>query len=609
MPPTSYRPLLHKLLFCICAVPFAGHAQPFNPLTEARQQIELLFAPQSAELTHEAKGALRQLVDKLNLRGSDLVRIQGHADANETEPQALALQRARAAEFHLWQLGVYPRRTVVAAGQGGALAGASRRVQVQSENFTGLPPPAEVGLHFMGWWADETLLGKRPLPKGAAPQPTPHDFLPRVEQALRPRFLRLMQLAAIRARDDEWLISLRAMDDGSRADEDPLPPALYAQMFGTPRAQAMTQADAASLPAADPRRLALAQRVWCSEAQSAFPRPRMETLAAVLPASQALQGLAGPEQLTWIACAQHSAEALRWLRQQQGVNLDTKRQPDGWTPLHAAVTRGDVKAAAALLQAGANPRTTDDAGDTPLHRVAHPDHPVQPSSIQQQLWEQLLMAGADREAQNRQGQPARHYNQPLPPRDERIADRWPPEVKRRVDNLLALFSSRTEAPTPEEVMSLLDVELREIQTTPDEAQRIARLYGVHASDPGSAQPTRWRDRYTPHYVIYAKDAKGSQLHSLSMPISSQKFCLDPYELAIYTGESFLDSTPLSPHANPGTARQDWEYARDMFKRSRSNTFWAKKFGITTSATRNPQTGAVTDEGCVSTMGVGGAFPK
>jgi hypothetical protein len=291
------------------------------------------------------------------------------------------------------------------------------------------------------------------------------------------------------------------------------------------------------------------------------------------------------------------------------VSLDTKRQPDGWTPLHAAVTRGDVRAVASLLRAGANPRTTDDAGDTPLHRVAHPDHPLQPSPVQEQLWAQLLTAGADRDARNRQGQPARHYRQPLPARDERIADRWPPEVKRRVDNLLALFANRSEAPPLAEIMSQLDVELREIQTTPDEALRTDRLYGVHTSDPGSAQPTRWRDRYTPHYVIYARDAKGSQLHSLSMPISSQKYCLNPYELAIYTGESFLDETPLTPHANPGMARQGWEYAWDMFKRSSNNTFWAKKFGISTSAVRNPQTGAVTDEGCVRTMHVGSAFPR
>lgn len=608
MPPILHRLLLPVLLVCAATLSPAVHAQPFDLRTDGRLHIDLQFEPQSAELPAQAKDALRQLVDRLNLRGSNLIRLNGHADTEAAEPAPLALQRARAAQSYLWQLGVYPRLTLVTE-PGSASAQPPRSVRVQSENFSGLPAPDEMGLHFMNGWVQETVLGKRPIPKGAGPQPTPYDVLPQVDPALRPRFLRLMQLAAIKNRDDEWLVSLRAMDDGSRTEDDPLPPALYAQVFGTPHARAITLADATGHSAADPRRLALAQRVWCSDVPGAFPRPRMETMATVLPAPQVLQGLPGSEQLTWIGCAQYNNEALQWLRQQQGVSLDTKREPGGWTPLHAAVTRGDVRAVALLLQAGANPRTTDDAGDTPLHRVAHSDHPLQPSSIQEQLWVQLLTAGADRDAPNRQGQPARHYRQPLPAKDERIADRWPPEVKRRVDNLLTLFRSRTEAPTPEDVMSQLDVELREIQTTPDEAQRIARLYGVHTSDPGSAQPTRWRDRYTPHYVIYARDAKGSQLHSLSMPVSSQKFCLDPYELAIYTGESFLDSTPLSPHTNPGTARQDWEYARDMFKRSRSNTFWAKKFGISTSATRNPQTGAVTDEGCVRTMGVGDAFPK
>ncbi len=153
------------------------------------------------------------------------------------------------------------------------------------------------------------------------------------------------------------------------------------------------------------------------------------------------------------------------------------------------------------------------------------------------------------------------------------------------------------------------MELREIQTTPNESTRIAMLYGVHSSEPGSAQPTAWRSNFTPHYIIYARDAKGWQSHSINMPISSQKFCLDPYELAIYTGSSFMDGTGSTPHADPGMARQGREYARDMFKRSASNTFWADGFRITTSAVRSPQTGAVTDEGCVRTMGVGGAFPK
>lgn len=591
----------------------AGHACPLT-LSKHETRVDLSFSDRSAELTQEARNTLRQVVDDLNKRDTEVIILVGHADAGEPEAKALGLARAGAVEQHLWQLGVNPWRTYMESvgstqprdpGQ----PASNRRVELEGVSLPSGAAPSLAGLSLMnGWVADAASRTPYLGDPGRIVQP-PDAFLPQVEPALRPRFLRLMQLVAIKDQQDSRLAALRAMDDGRLPDGDPVPPALYAQVFGSPYARAATRREADRIAAADPRRVALAQRLWCDTDQ--YKKPDIERVWAMLPTPAVLQALPEAQQLAWVTCALHSADALRWLRQ-QGVSLDAKRQPDGWTALHAAINDADETGFTALMAAGADPRATNHAGETPLHRIAHPDGPLLPHASQKLFWEQLLQAGADRDAQDQRGQPARLYSQPLPPRNVHIADTWPPDVKRRVDTLLALFSSRTTAPSAEEIAALLGVELQDLPSG-EQARYYAKIYAVRASGTPAGKPPAYRVHpwnYGSFYFISTPSAKGAQTHTFTMAVADAGFCLNPYELAIYTGASFSgDSEP--PYSYNPSGPKSWHkaYAWDMFKSSPVDTYRSEHFHIRTQSVRDQRTRKVTDEGCVQTMGVTAYFPN
>jgi hypothetical protein len=590
-----------------------GHACPFT-LSKHETRVDLSFSDRSAELTQEARNTLRQVVDDLNHRDTEVILLFGHADASEPGAKALGLARAGAVEQHLWQLGVNPSRTYIESvgstqprdpGQ----PASNRRVELEEVSLPLGAAPSLAGLSLMNRWVADAASRKPYLgDPGRIVQP-PDAFLPQVEPALRPRFLRLMQLVAIKDRQDSRLAALRALDDGRLPDGDPLPPALYAQVFGSPYASAVTRREAGRVSANDPRRMALAQRLWCDSDQS--QRPAIERVRTALPTPTVLQALPEAAQFTWVTCALHSADALRWLRQ-QGVSLDAKRQPDGWTALHTAINDADNTAFTALMAAGADPRATNHAGETPLHRVAHPDGHLLPYASQKLFWEQLLQAGADRDALDQRGQPARLHSQPLPPRNVHIADTWPPQWKRRVDALLALFSSRSTAPSAEEIAARLGVELQDLPTG-DQARSYAKIYAVRASGTPAGKPPTYHLNpwdYGPFYFISTPSAKGAQMHTFTMTVADAGFCLNPYELAIYTGASFSGGMHIPSYSGNRSAPKPWHnaYARDMFKSSPVNTYRAESFHITTLPVRDPRTHKVTDEGCVQTMGVTADFP-
>ncbi len=615
MPPTLFRLLLPKLVFCTVALLHAGHACPLT-LSKDERRIDLSFGHRIADLTQKTRNTLRQVVDDLNKRDTEVIILVGHADASEPEAKALGLARAGVVERHLWHLGVNPSR-IYMESQGSSQPrdpgqpARNRRVELEGVSLPSGAAPSLAGLSLMkGWVADAA--SRKPHPADTdRTLPPPDEFLPQVEPALRPRFLRLMQLVAIKDQQDSRLAALRAMDDGRLPEGDPVPPALYAQVFGSPYARAATRREADRIAAADPRRVALAQRLWCDTDQ--YKKPAIERVRAMLPAPAVLQALPEAQQLAWVTCALHSADALRWLRQ-QGIRLDVKRQPDGWTALHTAVNDADETAFKALMAAGADARATNHAGETPLHRIAHPDGPLLPYASQKLFWKQLLQAGADRDALDQRGQPARLHSQPLPPRNVHIADTWPPDVKRRVDTLLALFDSRSPAPSNEEIIAKLNVELQERQLRGHEANYYVKIYEVHTSGtPVGKTPAyrgNWWD-YGSFYFISTPSAKGTQTHTFTMVVADADFCLNPYELAIYTGASFSGGIPSSPYSYNPSGPKSWHkaYAWDMFKSSPADTYRAEHFHIRTRPVRDQRTRKVTDEGCVQTMGVTAFFPN
>ncbi|HEX8611977.1 MAG TPA: ankyrin repeat domain-containing protein [Telluria sp.] len=93
-----------------------------------------------------------------------------------------------------------------------------------------------------------------------------------------------------------------------------------------------------------------------------------------------------------IAAAGGDAEALHMLHQ-AGAVIDAPAGPHGGTALHAALAAGQWRAAAILLERGADTRLRDDDGNTALHQLANSAHATDPGT-QTALADSMLKFGA-----------------------------------------------------------------------------------------------------------------------------------------------------------------------------------------------------------------------
>jgi ankyrin repeat protein len=93
-----------------------------------------------------------------------------------------------------------------------------------------------------------------------------------------------------------------------------------------------------------------------------------------------------------IAAADGDSEALHLLHQ-AGALIDAPRDTQGATALHAALAAGQWRAAALLLERGADARLRDDDGNTGLHHLANSAHQADPRA-QAALADSMLKFGA-----------------------------------------------------------------------------------------------------------------------------------------------------------------------------------------------------------------------
>ena len=143
---------------------------------------------------------------------------------------------------------------------------------------------------------------------------------------------------------------------------------------------------------------------------------------------------------------------------------------------------------------------------------------------------------------------------PLPPRDARIAERWPPEIKQLVDNMLMLYpKTPNERPlSVKEVERKMGITLTERPLKPREPIFYSKQYvvsGTRYADPAFADQGAFGARYS----ITRNSPVGSRTQHLQLVTAPPQsgFCLDPYELAVYTGSTFVNND-TSPHAGRST---------------------------------------------------------
>jgi hypothetical protein len=199
---------------------------------------------------------------------------------------------------------------------------------------------------------------------------------------------------------------------------------------------------------------------------------------------------------------------------------------------------------------------------------------------------------------------------PLPPRDPRIADHWPPDLKQLIDNMLALFPKNPadKPPSVKEVEQKIGIRLTERQLRPDEAFYWSKWYivsGTRYVDPDALVP-EGSDLRGSYAIDTGRYSDGRQTQTLTLVIAPKQsgFCLNPYELAVYTGAAFVNED-VTRHAIPRT----WppSYVWGMFGWSNVGRYGARGFSIAVGIDRDPATQEIKQIGCVHAINVRGRY--
>lgn len=197
---------------------------------------------------------------------------------------------------------------------------------------------------------------------------------------------------------------------------------------------------------------------------------------------------------------------------------------------------------------------------------------------------------------------------PLPPRDPSIANNWPPEIKQLVDNMLTLYPKTPgeRPPSVKEVETKMGITLTERPLTTEETRRWSKRYvigGTRYIDP-IGQKYGIGDLYG---ILRAIPPSGmSQTLTLIISPRQSGFCLNPYELAVYTGSTFMNAD-TSPHA----AIRFWPpaYVWGMFAWSNTGRYSGQGFHISIGQDRDPVTRKIISVGCVSEISVLGRYQE
>jgi len=197
---------------------------------------------------------------------------------------------------------------------------------------------------------------------------------------------------------------------------------------------------------------------------------------------------------------------------------------------------------------------------------------------------------------------------PLPPRDPRIAERWPPEIKQLVDNMLGLYRKGPDERPPgvKEVEKTIGITLTERPLSEREAFFYSKQFVVGGTR--YMNPALQQFGLGEYYGISrARDGDGMRQY-LRLVTSPKEtgFCLDPYELAVYTGSTFVNGD-TSVHV----AIRQWPpaYVWGMFRWSNTSRYVGQGFSIHVGQGRDPATREVINTGCVAHIMVGGRYQE
>lgn len=177
---------------------------------------------------------------------------------------------------------------------------------------------------------------------------------------------------------------------------------------------------------------------------------------------------------------------------------------------------------------------------------------------------------------------------PLPPRTADAAHNWPPEFKTFLDTALQTLKRGGQLPAPEVIAKSLGIQLQEnpVDQTMSGVLREFRVLDVPF---GPADPKDARHVLT----LVGRTNLANRSWHLHILVDPKRYCINPYEIAIYLGEPFFSGTQ-EPHAIP-----DWwpkSYTWGMFKRGYQGVHIAPSLWLSTG--RQPYGSTTTEPNCI-----------
>jgi hypothetical protein len=153
----------------------------------------------------------------------------------------------------------------------------------------------------------------------------------------------------------------------------------------------------------------------------------------------------------------------------------------------------------------------------------------------------------------------------LPAQNKVVGEKWPAQVKHFIDQLVLLFGRHQRAElTTQEIESALGVKLTR---QPYNKSRVDATYEISGSD------LLWPERFAgaAEYRVGAKKKDGRRFHVFEFPIDAARFCVNPYDFAIYTGTEYMPEMPVHGFRPPDRA---WPMAYEwgMFDRNSDGRF-------------------------------------
>lgn len=186
---------------------------------------------------------------------------------------------------------------------------------------------------------------------------------------------------------------------------------------------------------------------------------------------------------------------------------------------------------------------------------------------------------------------------PLPPRTADAARNWPSEFKTFLDAGLQTLKREGKLPAPEEIAKSLGVQLQENPAN-QTMSGVLREFRVLDVPFGPADPKDARHALT---LVGRANAPNRSWY-LHILVDPKRYCINPYEIAIYLGEPFA-STDLNPHSIPDGGPPSYTWG--MFKRGRQGTHFAQSLRLATG--RQTFGEPARDPSCIGAFSIIGLF--